>query len=104
MTLPSLTTTAPNGPPRPLVTFSVASAMACCMNSGFPCIISFMVHALRSRRVVTPQGERDAVVVIEDGMIRGVHDDAEFDGNMPVEDLGDVALLPGLVDTHVHIN
>jgi allantoinase len=54
--------------------------------------------------VVTPQGERDAVVVIEDGMIVGVHDAAEFAGQMPVEDLGDVALLPGLVDTHVHIN
>jgi allantoinase len=63
-----------------------------------------MVHALRSRRVVTPEGERDAVVVIEDGMIVGVHEAAEFAGKMPVEDLGDVALLPGLVDTHVHIN
>jgi allantoinase len=63
-----------------------------------------MVHALRSRRVITPAGERAAVVVIEDGMITGVHADAEFSGTMPVEDLGDIALLPGLVDTHVHIN
>jgi allantoinase len=63
-----------------------------------------MVHALRSRRVITPHGERDAVVVIEDGMITGVHDAAEFDGHVPAEDLGNVALLPGLVDTHVHIN
>ncbi len=37
-------------------------------------------------------------------MIAGVHDAAEFAANMPLEDLGDVALLPGLVDTHVHIN
>jgi allantoinase len=63
-----------------------------------------MVHALRSRRVVTPEGERDAVVVIEDGMIAGVHEAFTFAAQMPVEDLGDVALLPGLVDTHVHIN
>jgi len=63
-----------------------------------------MVHALRSRRVITPHGERDAVVVIDDGMIVGLHDAAEFTGTMPLEDLGDVALLPGLVDTHVHIN
>jgi allantoinase len=63
-----------------------------------------MVHALRSRRIITPHGERDAAVVIEDGIITGVHDAAEFAGNMPVEDLGNIALLPGLVDTHVHIN
>jgi allantoinase len=43
-------------------------------------------------------------VVIEDGMIAGVHKASEFAAHMPVEDLGDVALLPGLVDTHVHIN
>jgi allantoinase len=29
---------------------------------------------------------------------------AELDAGMPVEDLGDVALLPGLVDAHTHIN
>ncbi len=63
-----------------------------------------MVHAVRSRRAVTPQGERDAVVVIEDGMIAGIHDAGDFRGTMPLEDLGDVPLLPGLVDTHVHVN
>ena len=63
-----------------------------------------MVHALRSRRVVTPHGELDAVVVIDDGIIAGIHEAATFTGSMPLEDLGDVALLPGLVDTHVHIN
>ena len=36
MTLPSFTMTAPNGPPRPLVTLVVARSMACCMNLGSP--------------------------------------------------------------------
>jgi allantoinase len=62
-----------------------------------------MVHALRSRRVVTPNGILDATVVLEDGMIRAVHPGAEHVDAL-VEDLGDVALLPGLVDAHTHIN
>jgi allantoinase len=61
-----------------------------------------MVHALHSRRVVTPHGERDAVVVIENGMITGLHDLAPT--GIAVEELGDTALLPGLVDVHTHIN
>jgi allantoinase len=55
---------------------------------------------LRSRRVVCPDGERPATVRIRDGQIAGV-------GAYPepsTEDLGDLALLPGLVDPHVHVN
>ncbi len=63
-----------------------------------------MVHALRSRRVVTPEGERDAVVVIEDGIITAVHNASAFNENISVEDLGPLALLPGLIDAHTHIN
>ncbi len=54
---------------------------------------------LRSERVVTPEGVRPAVVEVRDGTIVGVHDDAG-----DAEDLGIAALIPGLVDPHVHIN
>lgn len=55
---------------------------------------------VRSRQVITPQGERPATVVVRAGRIVAVEDyDAE-----PGVDLGDWALLPGLVDTHVHVN
>src|SRR5262245_50164111 len=58
----------------------------------------------RSRRVVLPDGERAAAVAVTDGRIVGVHDWAAPTGRARVEDLGDLVLLPGLVDTHVHVN
>jgi allantoinase len=63
-----------------------------------------MVHALHSRRVITPEGERDAAVIIEDECIAAVKPVAELAPDIPVEDLGDLALLPGLVDAHTHLN
>ncbi len=63
-----------------------------------------MVHALRSRRVVTPEGQREAVVVIEDECIAAVLPPEALSSDVPVEDLGEAALLPGLVDAHTHIN
>jgi allantoinase len=63
-----------------------------------------MVHALRSRRVITPQGEVDAVVVIEGERIVAVKPASELEPSIPVEDLGSLALLPGLIDVHTHIN
>lgn len=67
-------------------------------------IISIMVHGLQSRRVVTPGGERNAVVLIEDERIIAVKDPGEVAHDTPIEDLGEIALLPGLVDAHTHIN
>ncbi|GAA3208768.1 allantoinase AllB [Nonomuraea helvata] len=59
---------------------------------------------IRSRRTVTPEGERAAAVAVRGEKIAGLYDYAA-----PLEaaadvDLRDLALLPGLVDTHVHVN
>ncbi|MEU6329393.1 allantoinase AllB [Streptomyces sp. NPDC047049] len=60
---------------------------------------------LRSTRVVTPQGTRAASVTVAGGTITAVlPHDAEAPAGARVRDFGDDVLLPGLVDTHVHVN
>ncbi|MDT0405557.1 allantoinase AllB [Streptomyces edwardsiae] len=60
---------------------------------------------LRSARVVTPGGTRAASVTVADGVITAVLPyDAPVPDGTRLEDLGDDVLLPGLVDTHVHVN
>ncbi|MER7727494.1 allantoinase AllB [Streptomyces sp. NPDC096323] len=60
---------------------------------------------LRSTRVVTPEGTRPAAVHVAGGTIDAVLPyDAEVPEGARLEDFGDDVLLPGLVDTHVHVN
>lgn len=59
---------------------------------------------VRSRRVITPDGEHPAVVCVHDGRIAAVEPYQATVASRTEEDLGDFALLPGLVDTHVHVN
>ncbi|MFJ6926143.1 allantoinase AllB [Streptomyces nigra] len=60
---------------------------------------------LRSTRVITPEGTRPASVAVAAGKITAV---LPYGAGVPsgarLEDLGDDVLLPGLVDTHVHVN
>ncbi len=60
--------------------------------------------ALVSRRVVTPAGLHAAAVVVSGETIVDVVAPEEIPGSCRVEDVGDRVVLPGLVDTHVHIN
>ena len=61
---------------------------------------------LRARRVVTPDGEGARWVGVRDGRIAAVEAwDAPLPEGAEVVDLAvDEVLLPGLVDTHVHVN
>jgi allantoinase len=57
-----------------------------------------------SRRVVTPSSTGPASVHIEDGIITRVGSADERPADAEVFDAGDLVVMPGLVDTHVHIN
>ncbi|MFC6878686.1 MULTISPECIES: allantoinase AllB [Actinomadura] len=67
------------------------------MNDGYDLVV-------RSRRAVLPYGERPAAVAVRDGRIAAIHDVGVPLPAAAEVDLGDLALLPGLVDTHVHVN
>jgi allantoinase len=59
---------------------------------------------VRSRRVVVPDGVVQAAVVVRGNLIQDL---GPYDQPVAADedvDLGELALLPGLVDTHVHVN
>jgi len=61
--------------------------------------------AVRSRRVVTPQAVAEATVLIADGTIIDLlFGSSEAPAGFAVEDCGDAVIMPGLVDSHVHVN
>ncbi|HSK76974.1 MAG TPA: allantoinase AllB [Thermoanaerobaculia bacterium] len=65
------------------------------MKSGF---------VLQSQRVATPEGLRPASVWIRGGRIERVAAPDEVPSGAPVEDFGELVVMPGIVDTHVHVN
>jgi allantoinase len=61
------------------------------------------LFALKSSRIVTPAGEIDGAVVVDQGVIREVVK-GELPEDLPVVDFGDLIISPGVIDSHVHIN
>src|SRR5205807_1077699 len=62
------------------------------------------LKAYLSRRVVTPHGIRDAAVLVQDGRILDIVPPDRLPTEIPRKDFGEAAILPGLVDSHVHLN
>ena len=62
------------------------------------------LRAIRSRRVVTPDGIRPATIRIRDRIIASLDEWSNAASGLELLDAGDNVVMPGLVDTHVHVN
>jgi allantoinase len=62
------------------------------------------LQAFISRRVVAGGGVRPAAILVEGEQIRAVVPLDQVPSDFVAHNFGDAAILPGLVDSHVHIN
>ena len=63
-----------------------------------------MAQAFVAERVVLPDGTRRAAVVVDRGVVTGICGADDVPRAVEVVDFGNRVLMPGLVDSHVHIN
>lgn len=59
---------------------------------------------IKSRRIVTREGVREGAVVVRAGTMAAVVSKPALSENAPLIDVHDSVVMPGLIDTHVHIN
>jgi allantoinase len=59
---------------------------------------------VRGKRVVLPEGERAAAIQIRGGVIAAISSFDDIPAGSPLHEAGESIVMPGLVDTHVHIN
>jgi allantoinase len=59
---------------------------------------------IRGNRVILPDGIRPASVHIQAGQIIALAGKTEFPSDCELVDAGDSVVMPGLIDTHVHVN
>ena len=61
-------------------------------------------QAFLSHRVVTPDGIQPGAVLVRGGIIEAFVPANQIPANKAIQDFGESVILPGLVDSHVHIN
>lgn len=60
--------------------------------------------ALHSKRVLLPDGMREATIFLEEGLITGIIGGLAIGEGFDLEDAGEKVVMPGIIDPHVHIN
>jgi allantoinase len=60
--------------------------------------------AITSQCVITSQGSRSGAILIQGEKILDIIPIPDVPSECPVDDMGNHVIMPGLVDTHVHIN
>ncbi|MGA7915537.1 MAG: allantoinase AllB [Candidatus Acidiferrales bacterium] len=72
-------------------------------NSPLPAIATDDL-IVRGKRVITPEGERAAAIHVRGGVIAAITEFNDVPGGTTIHEAGDLVVMPGIVDTHVHIN
>lgn len=62
------------------------------------------LFGIYSSRIVTETGLFNGTILIKDGVISKLIEGKPSQANYPIEDLNDLVVMPGLIDSHVHIN
>ena len=62
------------------------------------------LQAFIARQVTTPEGIREAAILVDGESIQAIVSPDQAPRGCEIHDFGGAAILPGLVDSHVHIN
>lgn len=61
------------------------------------------IFGIHSSNILTEKGLIDATLIIENGIITEIKE-GKIQADFFVEELGDLVVMPGIIDSHVHIN
>ncbi len=59
--------------------------------------------AIKSKRILTPNGFFDGYIIVRNGKVFDITD-SKINIDCNIDDFGDLVVMPGIVDCHVHIN
>ena len=59
---------------------------------------------VRGKRVVTPDGEQAVAIHVRAGVVTALTEFNDVPNGVAIHEAGDLVVMPGIVDTHVHIN